>query len=482
MRHLLVFPLLLASPLLAEESIRQIKADAVNTTLHNGTPLKLVATKPDAPGEFTRIPNPPPADNHWHIQTGIGTGESRFTLTTSGEDGNNAPVLCTNVTGLKPKTTYKVFGFFWIDGASQDSKPQGTQCWDIRFGLTLADMRGYGFANRLGSPDTIGTDHVSGAVSRQEPSPAPTPGPDGASLFRVSLGTAMTDAKGTLVVYTDDQALDTNQGRTCFEGVGVAESPDAKPDAGGGSSAALTLAVRAGDWETVRRELAAGADLNTLDPAGCTPLFYLCAAGESDFALALLKTGAKPDVPGQRMTPLYAAAKYGDMVLVKALLDAGAIPVSDDHNPGVGAVVSGSVKALRLIQEKCRGTDLEKSVFVGKSYGKPQGGSWVPEALGWRLPDIAAHLINQGHSFDMKEGVNNNLPVPEGTDGDVVGNRTALVKAVMNTPPMLTVVDALIKKGVSPVYTKRLVYDSVVVPWDGLSAAVFEGNVELRQR
>ena len=74
----------------------------------------------------------------------------------------------------------------------------------------------------------------------------------------------------------------------------------------------------------MRRELAAGADVNALDEDGVTPLLYPATFGDQDTVRELLKAGANPNQPGQSISPLTGAASWGDTEMVKLLLDAGA--------------------------------------------------------------------------------------------------------------------------------------------------------------
>ena len=482
----------------AADELLFFPATVENTTLADGTALKVVAGQPDKPGDITRGPGDPEPDNHWHWQEGVGSGAGakRGVFTASGQPGNNAPMLRTLVAGLMPMTCYQVHGFFWIAGtAGGKAEPHGEQCWDIRLGLSMASIRGFGYADRSGLPDTIGIDRNPPLVFRQLDAPLrsaagepKTDQMDDRCLFRVALGVAKTDAKGTLVVYIDDQANDTNHGRTCYDGVGVITAPGAAADVGRGAPGALQLAARAGDWDMLRRELAAGADPNALDTDHLTPLYYHCAAGECEQAAVMLKAGAKPDIKGQKFPPLAAAALAGDARLTKILLDAGASIANTEEPKGVGAlflfnpveaaITSGSVEVLQLMLDQKPDLDLEHTVY-GKAFdstgpsAERNFNGLVKSCLVKRDAEMAAFLINRGCSITYHES----SAIPNCRFGN--GSQTLMFKAVMNHPPMIGVIDALTKRGVPLVLTRQLEYDSVVVPWDALSGAVWEGQTDL---
>ena len=470
-----------------------------NTTLADGTALKVVAKAGDAPEEITRGTTEAEPNNHWHWREGAGSGAGakRGVFAAAGTKGNNAPMLRTLIVGLKPKTNYQVHGFFWIAGTHGDqAKPLGDQLWDIRFGISMASMRGFGYACQAGLPDTIGMDMSPPLVFRQMDAPLRSPSgepkvdhEDDRCLFRALLGVARTDAKGTLVVSIDDQAHDTNQGRTWYDGIGVIAAPDATAEVGANAPGALALAVRAGDWDMMRRELAAGADPNALDPDALTPLYYLCVAGDRERVAALLQAGAKPDVNGQKFPPLCAAALAGDEKLTKTLLDAGAKTTNLEEptwvqqrslsNPVEAALCSGSVEVLRLILAQTPDLDLEHTVY-GKIFDSKNPSEFdrsdrglVKSSLETGCGEMAAFLINRGCLIDYREDSN----VPSWRFGR--GSQTLMLKAVMNHPPMLGVIEALTKRGVPLILTRELEYDTVVVPWDALSGAVWEGQTTL---
>jgi ankyrin repeat protein len=93
-----------------------------------------------------------------------------------------------------------------------------------------------------------------------------------------------------------------------------------------GGSTPLLFAARAGDAESARLLLAAGADPNDSLPDGTSALVLAAHSGHTDAALALLEKGANPNDLGIGYSALHAAILRSDLDLVKALLAHGANP------------------------------------------------------------------------------------------------------------------------------------------------------------
>ena len=87
-----------------------------------------------------------------------------------------------------------------------------------------------------------------------------------------------------------------------------------------GGSTPLLFAARAGDVESARLLLAAGADANDATPDGASALVVAAHSGHTGVAALLLESGANPDAAAIGYSALHAAVLRGDLALVRALL------------------------------------------------------------------------------------------------------------------------------------------------------------------
>jgi ankyrin repeat protein len=93
-----------------------------------------------------------------------------------------------------------------------------------------------------------------------------------------------------------------------------------------GGSTPLLFAASAGDIESGRALIAAGANPNESAPDGSTALLIASHSKQGAFAAFLLDQGADPNVTTTGYTALHTAVLMGDLALVKALLAHGANP------------------------------------------------------------------------------------------------------------------------------------------------------------
>jgi hypothetical protein len=131
-------------------------------------------------------------------------------------------------------------------------------------------------------------------------------------------------------------------------------SPDERSSRG---FSVLGFAARAGSVAVIEQLVRAGADPDVRDTNEnqWTPLLHAASEHRRDAALALLRSGANPNL-GSGLTPLIMAAGNGDTEMVRALLDSGADPhvrVKSGEN-ALGAAVGGPANIGERIAGRCR--------------------------------------------------------------------------------------------------------------------------------
>lgn len=108
------------------------------------------------------------------------------------------------------------------------------------------------------------------------------------------------------------------------------------------ASGKLTAGAKGGNLAMVKEALAEGADTETVDQDGWTPLSTACAHAQDEVEAVvdvLLASRANPDYEDSRgRTPLFFAALEGLPGAVKSLLKAGATKVHTNDGNGVSAI------------------------------------------------------------------------------------------------------------------------------------------------
>lgn len=119
------------------------------------------------------------------------------------------------------------------------------------------------------------------------------------------------------------------------------------------ADASLAGLIQAGNRDAALKMIEAGADVNTAQGDGTTPLHWAVYKIDADLARALLQRGAKPDVTNNYgSSPLAEAAKVANARLVEMLLDAGSnveAPNQEGQTALMLAARAGSLEVAELL-------------------------------------------------------------------------------------------------------------------------------------
>lgn len=135
---------------------------------------------------------------------------------------------------------------------------------------------------------------------------------------------------------------------------------------------ALHIVTTARNPTWIRFLLQRGANPNTADLKGVTPLMLAAAYGDLDSVEALVKGGARLDVANDAgETPLMSAVHRRDLAMVKLLLEKGANPDKNDNSGRSArdyvALMNSNVPLLDLLAEHDR--KKEEGAAAPKIYG-----------------------------------------------------------------------------------------------------------------
>ena len=281
-----------------------------------------------------------------------------------------------------------------------------------------------------------------------------------AHLVRARLGVSRAGKDGTLPVFFADYPYRKPSGPAWIDGIALRPAQPGVPmEPGIEPGARLHLALRAGDSVTIRRELEMDADVNAFDEENLTPLFYAAAVGDAPMVRQLLEKGADPNQAHQSIPPLSAAATSSSVEVVKLLLDAGAelpLTVAEDSgklaqpihpaylHPVVAAIRAGSLPVLKLLMARAPELDIQSLVPFGQTVElgslRPPTQSFILDAMMRREWEMAGFLIDHGCQMLQENG---NL--------DLMGRRL-IARAAAAGEGGLPAVEALLRRGVSPIY------------------------------
>ena len=117
----------------------------------------------------------------------------------------------------------------------------------------------------------------------------------------------------------------------------------------------VATAARAGDIEAVKKQLAAGANVNVPEADGTSALLWATYQSSPDLVQLLIKAGADVNAANSfGVTPLLQAARYGDATTMNLLLKAGADIKKAERageTPLMSASRAGGVAAVKLLLE-----------------------------------------------------------------------------------------------------------------------------------
>jgi hypothetical protein len=177
-----------------------VDATSSNTFLADGSTL--VTTGPG--------PDKGPADDQWHVRTGFGNGSTVYT--SSENEGEDAPVIKTNLT-IPQEGTYDIWINFW---ANPDYD------WRIMAGLSESEMKLF---RQMACKHVESGDHNSTLVLT---------GGGNTYLYQAYLGRINAGAGSNLEVYVDDNPVEvgtentllSDVKRTWYDGISYALKTD----------------------------------------------------------------------------------------------------------------------------------------------------------------------------------------------------------------------------------------------------------------
>ncbi len=136
-------------------------------------------------------------------------------------------------------------------------------------------------------------------------------------------------------------------------GVGAALVAIAMSQNAAAAATGVAAAARTGDIDAVKKQLAAGADVNTPEADGTSALLWAAYQSTPELVQMLVKAGADVNAANSfGVTPLLQAARYGDAATMSVLLKAGADikkAEREGETPLMAAARAGGVAAVKLL-------------------------------------------------------------------------------------------------------------------------------------
>jgi len=155
--------------------------------------------------------------------------------------------------------------------------------------------------------------------------------------------------------------------------------------------------IQSGDRKAALAMIASGADVNTAQPDGTTPLHWAAYRVDHELVQTLLKKGARADVVNRYgASPLAEAARVADVDIVGMLLETGAdanATNEDGQTALMLAARTGSVAVAELLVK--HGADVNR-----REHFKDQ--SAVMWAAGENRPEMVAFLVSKGADLSVR--------------------------------------------------------------------------------
>jgi ankyrin repeat protein len=182
--------------------------------------------------------------------------------------------------------------------------------------------------------------------------------------------------------------------------MGAGSSTKLKPDA------ALHRAASTGDLKGVQTAIEAGANPNSLDDYGRTPLHCAASAGQSTVIRALVAAGANTENASRSgFTPLMLAANTGEVAVLEALIAAGAR--TDDYlrvgQGGECRVIAQTPCTLAAIQGHTPVVELLLATGVNIEDKDELGGTALLNAAYCGHLELTCLLLDAGASLNIRD-------------------------------------------------------------------------------
>jgi ankyrin repeat protein len=159
--------------------------------------------------------------------------------------------------------------------------------------------------------------------------------------------------------------------------------------------------IQNGDRAAALAAIDDGADVNSSQGDGTTPLHWAVYKVDRELVAELLDRGAEADVVNKYgSSPLAEAVKLGDLALVRQLLDAGAnveSPNADGQTTLMLAARVGSLDVAKLLVE--RGADVNAT----EAWRDQTALMW---AVDGNFPELTQFLIDQGADVNARASAN----------------------------------------------------------------------------